>query len=761
MSSSLNELEVVLKRANEICTTYKLKYVTNEQLFCALIEYKPVYNFLKEHNTRVDDLISTYHDYFNSDSSLIRMEENDNKIVMSTTFSRVMTTAKAHSLLFGKDTLEVVNILYILLSDGLLGKKFCKSLVSAGADVPKIISELKSASEIVTESDTVSKPKPKEKENVKKEKPVADEQKILEEFCVNVTELAKSGKIDPVIGRDKDIHKILQVLGRKNKQNAILVGESGTGKTSILDGLANAIVNKQVPSEFENSKLFSLDIGSLVAGTKFRGDFEERLKNIIKALANDKDAILFIDEIHMIRGAGGTSDNAMDASNILKPALTNRSIRVIGATTQSEYTKHFEKDKALMRRFFKIEIAEPSVSDTKDILHAAIHYFETFHNVTYEKDAIDLSVDLAYKYMHDKRFPDKAFDIIDSVGSRIKLSKRDSFNITIEDIEDEVSNITKIPKLTVKKDNKDKLMQLDVNLKKSIYGQDHVVETVSNYVWMAKSGLRDAEKPLLCALFRGMSGSGKTELSKQLAKELDIPLVRFDMSEYQEKHSVSKLIGSPPGYVGHGDGDAGSGLLITAIENSPHCVLLLDEIEKSDPQVTNILLQVMDYGTLTSSIGKVVSFRNVIIIMSANLGAKMMDKSPIGFGRDTSQNTHDEDATADHFSPEFRNRLDMAVTFNKLDKTIMLKIVDKFIKETNDLLVSKGINITLSDKAKNFFIEETINKNLGARPIGKLISEKIKQPLSKKILFENLPNGSEIFVDYIDGEMKLKTQAIA
>lgn len=753
--SQNKDVDSVLKRTVEVAKLHNLRHVSTDHLFCALLENKIIGPFLQEQGARVDILLGHFDHKFRTDTTLERHVPGTDQ-VRTTSLHRVFASAKAQALYLDKEIPDLVDITYALLNDAHVGPAFCKLLDQAGANSAKILELLKNVLEGSSEPQTIIVVSPQAAEAAaaaQGARPQAKGQEVLNEFCTNMNELAKAGKIDPVVGREMEVEKILQTLGRKNKQNAILVGESGTGKTAIVDGLVQRIVKGDVPEFFKDAVIYSLDMGGLVAGTKFRGEFEERLKNIIDAIQKNPKNILFIDEIHMIRGAGSSSDNAMDASNILKPALANRSIRVIGATTFDEYRKHFEKDKALMRRFYKMDVNEPTVEETKLILRGAIGHFEKYHNVSYDVEALDLAVELAGKYMHDKKFPDKAFDVIDSVGSRNKLFNADHKVITVEDIEREVSIIVKIPEIKVKKDESAKLKLLETNLKSKIFGQDKVIEQLVNHVLVAKGGLLDPEKPLLSALFRGQTGVGKTELAKQLAVELNIPFVRFDMSEYQEKHSVSKFIGSPPGYVGHGEGQAGAGLLVSAIENTPHCVLLLDEIEKADPQVLNVLLQVLDYGMLTSSTGKTASFRNAIIIMSANLGAKMMDKSPIGFGRDKSTNTHDVDATNDFFAPEMRNRIDMTVSFNTLNSEIMNRIIDKFIAQTNTMLATKGITIELTETAKQFFVDQTIAENLGARPLNRMITEKIKQPLSKKILFESVPSGTKIIVDAEDGEV--------
>lgn len=761
MSNSRAEVEQIISRSYEIAQHYQLKYVTTDEVFYATVESSGISKFLQLQNVNTAAILSSMQKNYTT-ANIERLQPNES-IVRSTSFQRLFVRAKSQSMFFEKHELDVADILHALLTEEKIGPRFISILEQAGGNKQSILFALEEINKpdstpgmiIKNVSASGSARNTEQASSTEKDKDKANAE-ALGEFATNLNELARKGQLDPVVGRELEVEKIVQVLGRKNKQNVIIVGESGTGKTAIVDGFVNRIINKQVPPEFYDATVYSLDMGALVAGTKFRGEFEERLKKIIDAVTKDKKAILFIDEIHMIRGAGSGSESAMDASNILKPALATRAIRVIGATTHDEYRKHFEKDKALMRRFHKMDIDEPSVAETKLILRGAIEHFEKFHNLKYELDALDYAVDLAHKYIHDKRFPDKAFDIIDSIGSRVKLFDPTKLIITKLDIEKEVSIIAKIPDISQKEDDSDKLQNLETNLKAKIFGQDTAITQLIDYVLMAKSGLREPEKPLLSALLRGQTGCGKTELAKQLANELGIPLVRFDMSEYQEKHSVSKFVGSPPGYVGFGEGTAGSGLLINAIETTPNCVLLLDEIEKANPDVLNILLQVMDYGMLTSSTGKTVSFRNAIILMSSNLGAKDKAKNSIGFGRTSENNDADIVATNEFFAPEFRNRLDLIVSFNTLGRDVMLQIIDKFVKETNNMLAAKEISIELTTTAKEYFVDETVGKNLGARPLAGMIAKQIKQPLSKLLLFGTLSKGSIIEVDYVEEVIVLK-----
>jgi ATP-dependent Clp protease ATP-binding subunit ClpA len=537
----------------------------------------------------------------------------------------------------------------------------------------------------------------------------------------------------------------------------MMIGDPGVGKTAIVEGLAKRIVEKSVPEVLEDKVIWSLDIASLVAGTKYRGDFEERMKQIIKALQSDKNAIAFIDEIHMIMGAGsgGGGNGSIDAANMLKPALSRGEIRCIGSTTQEEYRRNFEKDRALVRRFQKIDVNEPSVEDTKRILRGIARYYEEYHGTKYLESALDAAVDLTVKHVHDKCLPDKAIDVIDSAAAwqRIRPPASRVSSITKKEIEAEVSRMAKIPVESIKSTEVDRLRDLEGDLKMVVFGQDDALDNLVNSVYMSRSGLRENDKTLGAYLFTGPSGVGKTEAAKQLALSLDIDFIRFDMSEYQERHSVSKFIGSPPGYVGYGDGSAGSGLLINALEKSPHCVLLFDEIEKAHQDVYNIFLQMMDRGMVTSSNGKSVSARNAVVIFTSNLGAAEMEKELIGFTSRSESRDEDTKAVNTFFTPEFRNRLDGIIRFNRLSKENMGRIVDKFIGQLNDLSSRKSVNIVVDQAAKDWLIEKGFDKNMGARPLARVIAENIKKPLAREMLFGRLRNGGAVTVRIKDDKL--------
>jgi ATP-dependent Clp protease ATP-binding subunit ClpA len=579
----------------------------------------------------------------------------------------------------------------------------------------------------------------------------------LEEFTQNLNQLAKQDKIDPIIGREEEIKRIVQVLCRRRKNNPLLVGEAGVGKTAIAEGLALAIINNEVPEVLSDAVIYSLDLAALLAGAKFRGDFEKRLKNVLRELEKKNDSgvqtILFIDEIHTLMGAGATSGGSLDASNLLKPSLSAGKIRCMGSTTHEEYRSHIEKDSAFHRRFQKVDIEEPSLEDTYKILKGLKSYFEGHHNVKYSNSVLKKAVDLADKHISDKKNPDKAIDVIDEAGAAIQLlpSSKRRTKITKKDIEQIVANLAKIPQLSVAGDEKDVLKNLNSNLKMMIYGQDEAVTQVSDAILLSRSGLGTENKPMASFLFAGPTGVGKTELARQLATNIGSHLERFDMSEYMEKHSIAKLIGAPPGYVGFDKG----GILTDAIKKHPHCVLLLDEIEKAHIDIFNVLLQVMDHGVLTDSHGRSTDFHNVIIIMTTNAGAKDYEAGSIGLGAQSNKNeAKREKAIKNFFSPEFRNRLDAIIHFNKLDNEFIIRIVEKFLTQLEQKLALKNVELLVSQKAKLWLAKEGYDPKMGARPISRLIDNLIKKPLANEVLFGKLEKGGKVLTD-IDDKNKI------
>ncbi len=570
----------------------------------------------------------------------------------------------------------------------------------------------------------------------------------LEAFCSNLVERATQGHIDPLIGRDAEVERTIQILGRRRKNNPIFVGVPGVGKTAIAEGLARKISEGDVPEPLRDAVIYSLDLGGMIAGTKFRGQFEERLKAVIKALENEENAILFIDEIHTIVGAGATSGGTMDASNILKPALAAGTLRCIGSTTHEEYRKSFERDRALARRFQKIDVLEPSLEETHQILQGLKKHYEEFHGVEYTDDALKIAAELAFKHIRERANPDKAIDVIDEAGSRHKI-KREEFDSDIIDqaeIEGVVSKIARIPEINVSGSDKDRLRSLEATLKAAVYDQDDAIHAVVKSVKMSRAGLTRPEKPVGNFVFAGPTGVGKTEVAKQLALALGVEFIRFDMSEYMERHSVSRLIGAPPGYVGFDSG----GQLTEAVRQNPHSVLLLDEIEKAHPDIFNILLQIMDSARLTDNNGREADFRNVILIMTSNAGAFEMEKNSVGFGRTTDLSAG-KSALDKLFPPEFRNRLDGVVMFQPLQQSVMEKIVDKFIGEVEVQLADRGITFDLTEAAREYLATEGYDEKLGARPLGRVIQRDIKESLADEILFGALENGGTVGVDH-DGE---------
>ncbi|ANA12837.1 MULTISPECIES: ATP-dependent Clp protease ATP-binding subunit ClpA [Acetobacter] len=575
-------------------------------------------------------------------------------------------------------------------------------------------------------------------------------QDALSTYCVNLNDKAIAGKVDPLIGRDTEIERTIQILCRRTKNNPLYVGDPGVGKTAIAEGLARRIVEGNVPEVLLKSTIYSLDMGALLAGTRYRGDFEERLKAVVTELDQDPHAILFIDEIHTVIGAGATSGGAMDASNLLKPALAAGTLRCIGSTTYKEFRQHFEKDRALVRRFQKIDVPEPTIDDAVKILRGLKGSYEKHHKVRYTEEAIRAAVELSAKYIHDRKLPDKAIDVIDEVGASRMLQPegRRRKTVNLKDVEDIIARIARIPPKSISADDKEVLRSLERDLKGMVFGQDQAIDALSAAIKLARAGLRDAEKPIGNYLFSGPTGVGKTEVARQLATALGIELVRFDMSEYMERHSISRLLGAPPGYVGFDQG----GLLTDAIDQHPHAVLLLDEIEKAHPDLYNVLLQVMDNGKLTDHNGKTVDFRNVILIMTTNAGASDMSKEAVGFGRQVREG-EDEEAIKRLFTPEFRNRLDAIIPFAHLSPEIVGQVVEKFVLQLEAQLADRNVTIELSSAAKEWLAERGYDRLYGARPLGRVIQESIKKPLAEELLFGKLAKGGAVKIGLKNGEL--------
>nr|WP_234397783.1 ATP-dependent Clp protease ATP-binding subunit ClpA [Sneathiella glossodoripedis] len=616
---------------------------------------------------------------------------------------------------------------------------------AAGKDIPRVVRGVDGVFQGENQESTQEE-----------EKASSEASEALDAYCVNLNEKASKGKIDPLIGRQDEVERTIQILCRRSKNNPLLVGDPGVGKTAIAEGLAKRIVDGDVPEVLLAGVIYSLDMGTLLAGTRYRGDFEERLKAVMTELEGMDNAILFIDEIHTIIGAGATSGGAMDASNLLKPALASGAIRCIGSTTYKEFRSHFEKDRALLRRFQKIDVHEPSVPDSIKILKGLKPYFEEHHKVRYTADAIKSAVELSARYINDRKLPDKAIDVIDEVGAAqmLKPENRRKKTIGVKDVEDVVAKIARIPPKSVSKEDTESLRKLDVELKRVVFGQDAAIEALSSSIKLARAGLREPEKPIGNYLFSGPTGVGKTEVARQLASIMGVELVRFDMSEYMERHTVSRLIGAPPGYVGYDQG----GLLTDAIDQQPHAVLLLDEIEKAHPDLFNILLQVMDHGKLTDHNGKQVDFRNVVLIMTTNAGAHEMSKQAIGFGSGVREG-EDEEAIKRLFTPEFRNRLDAVVPFGPLPPEVVSRVVEKFVLQLETQLQDRNVTLSLNDAAATWLAEKGYDQLNGARPLARVIQENIKKPLSEELLFGKLAKGGHVTITVKKGELAFNMES--
>ncbi len=738
-------LEKTLHHALEVATERRHEFATLEHLLLALTDDQDATAVLKSCGVSIEDLKEQLLRYIESELDYLSSDTAE-EARPTTAFQRVLQRAAIHVQSSGREEVTGANVLVALFSERESNAVyFLQEQDMTRFDAVNYISH---GIAKVNQQEDDPRPSVEGAETSDSVKTGAD---ALKNYCVNLNEKAKEGKIDPLIGRDKEVSRTIQVLCRRSKNNPLYVGDPGVGKTAIAEGLAKRIVDKEVPEVLHNAVVYSLDMGALLAGTRYRGDFEERLKIVLREISDIEGSVLFIDEIHTIIGAGATSGGAMDASNLLKPALANGELRCVGSTTYKEYRNYFEKDRALVRRFQKIDVPEPSVEDTVAILMGLRERYSAHHKVDYTDEAIRAAVELSNKYIGERKLPDKAIDIIDEVGAAQMLVPEDQRKqiITKEDIENVVAAIARIPAKSMNSNDRDVLRNLNHDLKTMVYGQDAAVETLCNSIKMARAGLRDADKPIGSYLFAGPTGVGKTEIARQLANSLGIDLARFDMSEYMEAHAVSRLIGTPPGYVGFEQG----GLLTDKIDQNPHCVLLLDEIEKAHPDIYNLLLQVMDYGKLTDNNGKTIDFRNTIIIMTTNAGATQIAKTPIGFGRDIGDSIEgyaDNDTLMKTFTPEFRNRLDAIVPFANLKPEIMEQVVDKFIIQLEAQLADRNIVITLSEEARRHLAEAGYDPSMGARPLARVIQEKIKRPLSEEILFGQLQEGGHVDISLSD-----------
>ena len=750
MPSFAESLEATLHNALKHAGDLAHEYATLEHLLLALIDDADAAKVMQACGVDVGELSDIIITYLDTELESLRVE---GKVDPSPTsgFQRVVQRAILHVQSSGKDVVTGANVLVALFSEReSYAVYFLQQQDMSRLDAVSFISHGIGKDGKLAEPRQVSgsEPKSEEPEDTKSKKD--KKEGALDQFTVNLNEKAKQGRIDPLIGRIAEVDRTVQILCRRSKNNPLYVGEPGVGKTAIAEGLARRIVENQVPEVLLPAVIYSLDMGALLAGTRYRGDFEERLKAVVSELEKLPDAILFIDEIHTVIGAGATSGGAMDASNLLKPALSGGTIRCIGSTTYKEFRNHFEKDRALLRRFQKIDVNEPSIEDTIKILAGLRSAFEAHHKIKYTPDAIKAAVELSSRYINDRKQPDKAIDVIDEVGAMQMLvapSKRRKL-ITAREIEAVIATIARIPPKQVSSDDKTALGTLEADLKRVVFGQDKAIGVLASAIKLSRAGLRDTEKPIGSYLFSGPTGVGKTEVARQLASILGIPLKRFDMSEYMERHSVSRLIGAPPGYVGFDQG----GLLTDAVDQSPHSVLLLDEIEKAHPDLFNILLQVMDNGRLTDHHGKTVDFRNVILIMTTNAGASDMAKEGIGFGNNISKEDAGDEAVKKMFAPEFRNRLDATVPFSYLPPEVVARVVDKFILQLELQLADQNVHIKLDDEARAWLTERGYDRLYGARPMGRLIQEKIKQPLAEELLFGKLVHGGEVAVRIKDNE---------
>jgi ATP-dependent Clp protease ATP-binding subunit ClpA len=739
-------LEQSLHRALAYANERRHEYATLEHLLLALTEDQDAVAVLRACGVNLDKLRSELGEYLDNElSNLITNRPEDAKPTAG--FQRVLQRAAIHVQSSGREEVTGANVLVALFSEREShAVYYLQEQEMTRFDAVNYISHGIAKAPGRNEAKRVSGAD----DDAAAEKVVKKGTEALEAYCVNLNKKAAGGKIDPLIGRDQEVERTIQILCRRSKNNPLYVGDPGVGKTAIAEGLARRIVHGEVPDVLENATIFSLDMGSLLAGTRYRGDFEERLKAVLSELEAMDGSILFIDEIHTVIGAGATSGGAMDASNLLKPALASGSLRCIGSTTYKEYRNYFEKDRALVRRFQKIDVAEPSIEDAVKILRGLKPYYEKYHRVRYTNEAIRSAVELSARYIGDRKLPDKAIDIIDEVGAAQMLvpESRRKKTIQVKDVEAVVAKIARIPPKSVSRDDREVLLNLQRDLRTMVFGQDKAIEALSSAIKLARAGLRDPEKPIGNYLFSGPTGVGKTEAARQLSMTLGIELIRFDMSEYMERHTVSRLIGAPPGYVGFDQG----GLLTDAIDQHPHAVLLLDEIEKAHPDLFNILLQVMDHGKLTDHNGKTVDFRNVILIMTTNAGASDMAKPAIGFER-AARVGEDTEAINRMFTPEFRNRLDSIIPFSALSPEVIGQVVDKFVIQLEAQLTDRGVSIELTDAAREWLGKKGYDPLYGARPLARVIQENIKKPLAEELLFGKLAKGGNVKVAVADDKL--------
>jgi len=739
MPSLSRSLEQALHHAIKLASDRHHEYATLEHLLLSLIDDTDASQVMKACNVDMDALKKAVQKYIDEDLATLVMDESE-EAKPTTGFQRVVQRAVLHVQNSGRDEVTGANVLVALFTE-----RESHAVYFLQEQNMNRLDAVSYISHGIAKRPGMSQPKQVRgaEEEEEGEKQAKQGTEALEAYCVNLNEKAKSGKVDPLIGRSAEVDRTIQILCRRQKNNPLFVGDPGVGKTAIAEGLARKIIRGEVPEVLRGSVIYSLDMGSLIAGTRYRGDFEERLKTVVKELEGQKGAILFIDEIHTVIGAGATSGGAMDASNLLKPALAQGTLRCIGSTTYKEYRQYFEKDRALVRRFQKIDVSEPTIEDSIKILMGIKSYFESYHKLRYTADAIKAAVELSAKYINDRKLPDKAIDVIDELGASQMLlpESRRKKVVNVRDVEEIVAKIARIPAKSVSKNDAEALKTLEADLGRVVYGQDTAIHALSSAIKLARAGLRQPEKPIGSYLFSGPTGVGKTEVAKQLAAVLGVEFLRFDMSEYMERHTVSRLIGAPPGYVGFDQG----GLLTDGVDQHPHCVLLLDEIEKAHGDLFNILLQVMDHGKLTDHNGKKIDFRNVVLIMTTNAGASDAAKDAIGFGRGKREGEDEEDIKK-LFTPEFRNRLDAIIPFAPLSRGTIDKVVEKFVLELEAQLADRDVTFDLTSDATRWLGEKGYDDAFGARPLARVIQDNIKKPLADEILFGKLKDGGTVRV---------------
>lgn len=759
MPSFSNTLEQGIHAALALANSRSHEFATLEHLLLALIDEPDASRVLKACSVNTEDLREALVGYIDDDLSNLVTDVDGSEAVPTAAFQRVIQRAAIHVQSSGRTEVTGANVLVAIFAERESNAAyFLQEQEMTRYDAVNFIAHGVAKNPAYGENRTVAGTSETEDDTAQSASEGDQKESALSKYCVDLNSKSREGDIDPLIGRFSEVERCIQVLCRRRKNNPLLVGDPGVGKTAIAEGLARKIVAGDIPEVLSETTIYSLDLGALLAGTRYRGDFEERLKAVVTELEEHPDAVLFIDEIHTVIGAGATSGGAMDASNLLKPALQGGKLRTMGSTTYKEFRQHFEKDRALSRRFQKIDVNEPSVGDTIKILKGLKPYFEDHHRVKYTADAIKTAVELSARYINDRKLPDKAIDVIDEAGAAQHLVAESKRRKTIgsKEIEDVVAKIARIPPKNVSKNDAEVLKDLEVSLKRVVFGQDDAIVALSSAIKLARAGLREPEKPIGNYLFAGPTGVGKTEVAKQLASTLGVELLRFDMSEYMEKHAVSRLIGAPPGYVGFDQG----GQLTDGVDQHPHCVLLLDEIEKAHPDVYNILLQVMDHGSLTDHNGRTVDFRNVILIMTSNAGASELAKAAIGFGRDRREG-EDTAAIERTFTPEFRNRLDAVISFAPLPKSVILRVVEKFVLQLEAQLMDRDVTIELAPEAAVWLGDRGYDDKMGARPLGRVIQEHIKKPLAEELLFGQLAKGGIVRVTVLDGALKLDIEGPA